>query len=99
MVKNGHASKVESISFPVGILGGAEYEQNSMHLGEGDVVVLVTDGVTASGSDWIPSELKSLAEKSAEEIAAGIAETAFKRRMDGHSDDITAAVMKIVSGY
>lgn len=99
VVKNGHASKVESISFPVGILGGAEYEQNSMHLGEGDVVVLVTDGVTASGSDWIPSELKSLAEKSAEEIAAGIAETAFKRRMDGHSDDITAAVMKIVSGY
>lgn len=99
VVKNGHASKVESVSLPVGILGGAEFEQNSMHLGEGDVVALVTDGVTASGSDWIPSELKSLAEKTPEEIASGIAETALKRRCDGYSDDITVAVMKIVSGY
>ena len=98
VIKNGHASKVESVSLPVGILGGAEFEQNSMHLGEGDVVALVTDGVTASGSDWIPSELKSLAEKAPEEIASGIAETALKRRCDGYSDDITVAVMKIVSG-
>ena len=99
VLKNGHASKVESVSLPVGILGGAEFEQNSMHLGEGDVVALVTDGVTAGGSEWIPSELKSLGEKTAEEIASGIAKTAFERRNDGHSDDITVAVMKIVSGY
>ncbi len=99
VLKKGCASKVESISFPVGILGGAEYEQSSMHLGAGDIVVLVTDGVTASGSDWIPSELKSLAEKSAEEIAESIAKTAHARRTDGHSDDITVMVMKLVSTY
>lgn len=99
VIKNGHSSKVESVSFPVGILGGAEYEQNSIYLGEGDMVALVTDGVTASGSEWIPSEFKSLSEKGAKEIAEGIAETAFKRRSDGHSDDITVAVIKIVSGY
>ena len=90
---------MESVSFPVGILGGAEYEQNQMHLGIGDIVVLVTDGVTVTGSEWVPSELKSLSEKSAEEIAEGISETAFKRRTDGRSDDITVAVAKIVSGY
>ncbi|MBR3953301.1 MAG: SpoIIE family protein phosphatase [Oscillospiraceae bacterium] len=99
VLKKGIASKVESISLPVGILGGAEFEQNSMYLGAGDIVVLVTDGVTASGSDWIPSELKSLSEKSAEEIAEGIAKTAFERRTDGHSDDITVVVMKLVSTY
>ena len=97
VLKKGHTSKVENISLPVGILGGAEYEQSSMYLGEGDIVVLATDGATASGSDWIPSELKSLAEKSAEEIASGIAETAHKRRTDGHTDDITVVVMKLVS--
>lgn len=95
VLKNGRTSKVESISLPAGILGGAEYEQNSMHLGAGDVVALVTDGVTATGSDWVPSELKSLADKSAQEIAAGIAKTARKRRADGHSDDITVVVMKL----
>ena len=99
VMKNGKVSKVENISLPAGILGGPEYEQSSMHLGEGDIVVLLTDGATASGSDWIFSELRSLSEKSPEKIAEGIAETAFRRRIDGHSDDITVAVMKIVSGY
>lgn len=99
VLKNGMVSKVENCSLPVGILGGAEFEQSCMHLGAGDTVILVTDGVTATGSDWIPSELKSLAEKSPEEIARGIAETAHKRRNDGHSDDITVMVMKLVSSY
>jgi len=97
VLKNGRTSKVENISLPAGILGGAEYEQSGMYLGAGDIVLLVTDGVTASGSDWISSELKSLAEKSAEEIAEDIAKTAYERRRDGHSDDITAAVIKLVA--
>ena len=99
VMKNGKVSKVESGSLPVGILGGAEFEQSSMRLGIGDMVLFVTDGVTAAGSDWIPSEMKGLYEKSPEEIAEGIVKTAFERRKDGHSDDITAAVIRIVSGY
>ena len=99
VLKNGHVSKVESVSLPAGILGGAEYEQSSMHLGEGSVVALVTDGVTSSGSDWLPSELKSLGDRAPEEIAEKIAETAQKRRSDGHSDDITVVILKLVSGY
>ena len=97
VLRKGHASKLESISLPAGILGGAEYEQNCMVLGAGDIAVLVTDGVTASGEDWVQSELRCLAEKSAGEIASSLAETAFKRRTDGHSDDITVMVMKLSS--
>ena len=95
VIKNGRTSKVESASLPAGILGGVEYEQSSMRLTSGDTVVLVTDGVTFGGGEWIPSELRSLADESAEKIAAGIAETAKKRRTDGHSDDITVMVMKL----
>ena len=97
VMKKGRVSKVESASLPVGILGGAEYEQSGMYLGAGDIVVLLTDGATVTGSDWIPSELKSLAEKSPEEIAEGIAKTAHTRRTDGHSDDITVVVMKLTA--
>lgn len=97
IMKKGKVSKVESASLPAGILGGAEYEQSGMYLGAGDIVVLLTDGATAVGSDWIPSELKSLAEKSPEEIAEGIAKTAHARRTDGHSDDITVVVMKLTA--
>ncbi len=99
VLKNGRVSKVESQTLPIGILGGTEYEQNSMRLSCGDIAVLLTDGVTFTGSDWIPSELKSLAEKPADDIAKGIAETAHKRRTDGHSDDITVAVIKLNSAY
>ncbi len=95
VLKNGRPSKIENVSLPAGILGGAEYEQSSICLGAGDIAVLITDGVTAGGSDWIPSELRSLSEKTAEEIAEGIAKTAFSRRRDGHSDDITVVVMKL----
>ncbi|MBQ6877046.1 MAG: SpoIIE family protein phosphatase [Oscillospiraceae bacterium] len=99
VMKNGKVSKLESVTLPVGILGGTEYEQSGIRLGEGDTVLMITDGVTAAGSEWIPSELRSLGDKSAEEIASGIAKTAFDRRNDGHSDDITVLVMKLVSGY
>ena len=68
VLKNGRPSKIENVSLPAGILGGAEYEQSSICLGAGDIAVLITDGVTAGGSDWIPSELRSLSEKTAEEI-------------------------------
>ncbi len=95
ILKKGHASKLEAISLPAGILGGVEYEQNCVVLGAGDIAVLVTDGVTASGEEWIQSELRCLAEKPAKEIADSLAETAFKRRADGHSDDITVMVMKL----
>ncbi len=99
VLKNGRTSKVESCSLPAGILSGAEYEQSSMNLSIGDIAVLITDGVTFGGGEWIPSELRSLAEKPAEEIAKGIAQTANKRRTDGHSDDITVAVIKLISAY
>ncbi len=99
ILKNGKVSKVESCSLPAGILGGTEYEQSSISLSIGDTAVLITDGVTFGGSDWIPSEIRSLADRSAKEIAEGIAETAFLRRTDGHSDDITVAVIKLNSAY
>ena len=95
VIKNGKASKIESISMPIGILGEAEYEQNSIILGAEDIVLLVSDGVTATGEDWIMSEMRCLSENSAKEIAKSIAETAYKRRNDGHSDDITVMAMKL----
>lgn len=95
IIKKGRASKIEAVSMPIGIMGGAEYEQNSVILGAGDIVLLLSDGVTASGEDWIMSELRCLSEKSAKEISKGIAETAYKRRSDGHTDDITVMAMKL----
>lgn len=95
--RKGQTAKVETISLPAGILSGGDYEETVMSLSGGDVVALVTDGVTASGEDWVLSELRHLAEKPAGEIAASLVDTAKERRCDGHSDDITVLIMKIFS--
>lgn len=95
VMKKGQISSVTCTSMPAGILNGADYDESSTVLSSGDVVVMVTDGVTDVGEEWIPSEIRALAEKSAEEIAASLADTAEKRRSDGHSDDITVMVLKL----
>ena len=95
IMKRGHISKIGSSGVPAGILGGVDYEESCAILSAGDMVVMVTDGVTDSGEEWLPSEIRALAEKPPEEIAASIADTAKKRRSDGHCDDITVMVMKL----
>ena len=73
-----------------------DYEESCAILSAGDMVVMVTDGVTDSGEEWLPSEIRALAEKTPQEIADSLADTAKKRRTDGHSDDITVMVLKLL---
>ena len=53
LVKNGRAGYVQSDSLPAGILEGAAFEKSSLTLREGDRLVLVSDGVTATGADRV----------------------------------------------
>lgn len=99
VMKRGQISSVTCTSMPAGIVSGVDYDESSMVLFSGDMVVMVTDGVTDVGEEWIPSEIRALAERSAEEIASSIANTAKKRRSDGHSDDITVMVMKLFDAF
>ena len=95
VLKDKSVTKIESTSFPVGILKGAAFDRFQMKLSDNDVVVLVSDGVTATGLDWVGSELELGAKKSAKELAVRIANEAQRRRIDGHSDDVTVMVAKM----
>lgn len=95
VLKDRSVAKIESTSFPVGILKGAKFDRFQMKLSDHDIVVLVSDGVTATGMDWVGSELELGAKKSAKELAVRIAKEAQRRRIDGHSDDITVMVAKM----
>lgn len=98
VLRQGRAAAIETPSLPVGILGGAEAEHTTLSLAEGDLVVMVSDGVTDSGTGWIPSELASLAEKPLDELCAGLLSVAAERRTDGHEDDMTVLAARIVAG-
>lgn len=88
-------TRVEAASLPAGILRGVAFEHCSLSLQEDDVVVLVSDGATMSGDEWILSELELYGSLSAQEIAQKIAASAKMRHIDGHDDDITVLALKL----
>lgn len=89
LCKGGKSGYVESRSLPVGILSTVSFEKNAVTLREGDWIVMVTDGATASGNDWLLRELEQFAGDDPKELSERLAMQARERRIDGHEDDIT----------
>lgn len=93
--RNGRAGKAECNSLPVGILKDVGLDRAIVTLKEKDIIVMMSDGVTNDGTDWIISETEAFSEYSAKRLANRIAECAKRRRTDGHEDDITVLVSVI----
>lgn len=93
--KGGVVMKVGETSLPIGILQGIGYDKTTVLLDDGDIVVMVSDGVLETGEDWLAAEIELYGDKSARELAAYLCKEAQRRRIDGHSDDLTVIVSKI----
>lgn len=87
--KSGKVGYVESKSLPVGILSGVQFEKNVITLREGDWIVMVTDGVTCGGNEWVLREMEQYQGDDPKEFSRQLAIAARERRFDGHEDDIT----------
>ena len=90
--------RMEAVSFPVGILKNVNLERQVGKLSAGDLVLTVSDGVTATGTEWIEAELELHAADTPRELAARIAREAKRRRIDGRSDDITVVAVRMEEG-
>ena len=96
VLRSGRAGIAECTSFPAGILREVSFDTAAITLSRGDVAVMFSDGVTNDGTDWICNELRSYnGNMSAQQLAERIADSARRRRSDGHDDDITVAVTVI----
>lgn len=96
--KGDKAAHFESTTLPVGIVGSTQFERRQLRLGEGDVLLLVSDGVTAGGNDWIEAELELHRDMPAAELAQRIAQESRRRRVDGREDDITVLAARLTKG-
>ena len=94
--QNGKMGCAESRSLPPGILRDIAFDRAEVHLREGDILVMMSDGVTTEGTDWICGTVKAWDVGSAQQLADRLAAAARRRRDDGHHDDITVltAVVK-----
>ena len=94
--RSGRTGKAESTSLPAGILREISFDKAVVRCKIGDIVVLMSDGATVEGTDWIREEVENWSDGTAEELAERICEGAKRRRSDNHLDDITVmtAVLK-----
>ncbi len=92
-----HVELIEASSVPVGIMPEAEFSCCQRELAIGDVIVMVSDGVTVSGTEWLSDLVLNWDEQENPNLLADrITEEAQKRRSDGHEDDVTALVLTIM---
>ncbi|MBE6730179.1 MAG: stage II sporulation protein E [Ruminococcaceae bacterium] len=85
----------EEISLPVGIMNGSSFAYFDHNLKENDIIVMVSDGATVCGTDFIKEIIENFEDDDPAYLAKQIVSEARKQRSDGHEDDVTAVVLKI----
>ena len=97
ILRDGNLFKLRSNSVPLGIIKELGTKKISIDTAEGDIIVMVSDGVTQSREEcpWLFDLLKANAKK---ESLATLADMIVKRaKYEGETDDISVVVMKVES--
>jgi stage II sporulation protein E len=97
VVKGGKTGSIEASSIPAGILRGVSFEHTPLPLDPGDTIIMVSDGVTASGSEWVKTELSAMRGDDIQELCEKLARAAKATRADSHDDDITVLAARVVA--
>ncbi len=87
--RSGRTGKAESRSLPVGILREIGFDKATIKLKKGDILLMMSDGVSGENYDWICEELASWGDGSAQQLSEHISAQAKRRRSGIHDDDIT----------
>ena len=90
--KNGKCSLIESASLPAGILNDISFAKEKVMLSKGDIVVMVSDGVTNGKTDWIVKEIEEFNRSNPDILAQKIAAAVCDKCQGERRDDITVMV-------
>ena len=94
LIKNQSIAKCELSSMPAGILRGVEFAKKSAVLKPGESVVLLSDGISELGEDWIEETLLSDSELSPQQKAESIIEKAREKMAGKKTDDMSIIIAK-----
>ncbi len=87
--RGGKTGKAESTSLPAGILREIGFDKAVIKCKIGDIIVLMSDGATAEGTDWLRAEIEAWRDGSAQDLAEHLCLCAKRRRSEKRQDDIT----------
>ncbi|MCR5653889.1 MAG: serine/threonine-protein phosphatase [Ruminococcus sp.] len=94
--KNGHLLKKTATSLPVGILGNVSFSKEKIKLSGGDVAVMLSDGAFSNDEKWLEKLIRDFSNDRCSDLAKEVVNEAIKHRDDGHDDDITAVVIRMI---
>lgn len=86
---------IEAASMPLGILRELDFSVFDADLQPGDIVLLVSDGVTAGDCGWVNDELLAWSTNNMEDLATHIASLARLRASKDTADDISVVALKL----
>lgn len=100
IVSGDSVKSISSSSVPVGILSDIRLDNKGMQLKEGDVIIMMTDGVTeagcsVSGADWI-KKLAVMPHDSMEQLAKEIMDTALSKNKNIARDDMSIIALRFM---
>ncbi len=86
---------IEKTSLPLGIIRNVPLSREERELKKGDIVLLLSDGVTNSDCGWINDELLAWSKSDMQSLASHIASLAALRSENATRDDITVVAIRI----
>ncbi len=92
-IKSGkYIKKISSSSLPVGIINNTKAETFEYKVKNGDIIIMISDGVHNATDDWFEEYILNMHETDPELIARLLTDEA--KRRTNQADDITAIVLK-----
>ena len=73
-----------------------KFERRRTRLHSGDAIALVSDGAVSDDDAWLIRKLEDWDGENPQSFAQDLAQSARELREDGHDDDITVLVARIV---
>lgn len=87
--------KLDFSSLPIGIFSDVSAPIRKLNLHEGDYILMLSDGATDIGEEWIKEILTDRFFSSVSQLAKTVVNAAVEIRRNTHDDDITAVAVRI----
>ncbi len=86
--------KISSNTLPVGIIKSTKAEINEYKAKNGDIIIMISDGIHNATDDWFEQYILNMHEENPRMIAKLLADEAERQKKQ--DDDMTVAVLKIM---
>ncbi|MCD7723561.1 MAG: serine/threonine-protein phosphatase [Clostridiales bacterium] len=99
IIKGNRVTKCELASMPAGILRGIEFAKRTAVLADGDIIILLSDGITETGTAWLSAFMTGFENMPAQDIADNILKEALKVARGTKEDDMSVIAARLNKKY